>query len=475
MKRLNTIYARLPVWAQHGAITAYGLYWNRLRFGAGFEDYVAGFKEREQFSAEEWQGWQQEKLRDVLRIAATRVPFYERTWSEAEKRAAQAGRLSELPLLEKDPLRRDPESFLRRDIKPRQRLVSHTSGSTGTPIASYRTAEEVRLSMALREARMTGWAGVSFKMARATFSGRMVEPNPNSAGPYYRFNYVERQAYLSPFHLRPDTVASYVEALAKHDVQWLHGYAVSYYLLAKLILEQGLTVPPLRAVCTTSEKVTPEMRSVMERAYGCRVHEEYSTVENVLFASECESGRLHVSPDAAVVEILREDGSPCEADEPGEVVATGLMRDYQPLIRYRLGDVAAWDGRECACGRKMPVLKEVLGRIEDVVIAPDGRRMVRFHGIFAEQPNVREGQIVQEALNRIRVRVAPTKDFGAADVHDIEKRMQARLGSQVEIIVESVERIPRTAAGKFQAVVSLLHDAGVKEAERTGVADSQLN
>jgi len=123
----------------------------------------------------------------------------------------------------------------------------------------------------------------------------MVEPDPESKGPFYRFNSVEKQVYYSPFHLRAETAHFYVDALKKHKIQWMTGYAVSYYLLAKFILDQSLEAPPLKAVITTSEKVTPEMRSIMEQAYHCKVYEEYSTVENALFASECKHGRLHVS------------------------------------------------------------------------------------------------------------------------------------------------------------------------------------
>ena len=234
------------------------------------------------------------------------------------------------------------------------------------------------------------------------------------------------------------------------------GYAVSYYLLAKFILQQGLQVPPLKAIITTSEKVTPEMRSVMEKAYHCKVYEEYSTVENALFASECEHGRLHVSPDVGIVEILRPDGSPCGSGEVGEVVTTCLMRTFQPMIRYRLGDLAAWDPEPCPCGRSMPVLKEVVGRIEDVVVGPDGRQMVRFHGIFVNQPHVMEGQIIQESLDHIHVKVVPTEGYGDSDDQDIIHRVQQRLGQNVNVTVEVVNAIPRTNSGKFKAVVSNL-------------------
>lgn len=367
-----------------------------------------------------------------------------------------AGHLTDLPFLDKEPVRADPLQFLDASRTPRPRLSDSTSGSTGTPVRTYWTLGERRESVALREARSLRWAGVSYAMPRATFSGRLVEPRADSRGPFYRFNAVERQVYFSAFHLGPDTARHYVEALRRHGIQWLTGYAVSFYLLAQSILDQGLLPPPLKAVITTSEKLTREMREVMEKAYGCRVYEEYSSVENAMFAGECEHGRLHVSPDAGAVEILREDGTPCGPEEVGEVVATCLFRTYQPLIRYRIGDLAAWDDRPCPCDRPMPILKEVVGRLEDVVVGPDGRQMVRFHGIFVDQPHIREGQIVQEALDRITVKVVPAGQFGPRDEQEVVKRIQQRLGSQVRVVVQLVDSIPRTKAGKFQAVVSML-------------------
>ncbi len=457
MARLDALYERLPVWAQHSAVSLYGLYWRRLRFGTGYQQALDGFLQRERLTQTEWQQWQSAALKELLLAALQHVPYYGRAWNESEKSAATAGQLTDLPLLEKEAVRADAYAFLRDDCARRNLQVFYTSGSSGTPIASLWTVNELRASMAVREARSARWAGVSFQHPRATFSGRMVEPDPASKGPFYRFNLAERQAYLSPFHLRPDTARQYVAALRKHKIEWLTGYAVSYYLLAKFILDEQIEVPPLKAVITTSEKVTAEMRTVMERAYGCKVYEEYSAVENVLFASECSRGRLHVSPEVGVIEILRSDGSPCAPGEIGEVVATGLLRRSQPLIRYRLGDLAAWDDAPCPCGVALPVIKEIVGRIEDVISGPDGRQLVRFHGIFVNQPHVREGQVIQEALDRIRVKVVPVNGFGTADQQEIVQRIQQRLGAQVHVIVEPVETIPRTASGKFKAVISLLN------------------
>lgn len=451
----DMVYAKLPLFAQHLAISGYGIFWKKLRFGPGYTQFLTDYLKRESFLPQDWENWQNIRLQEILRGAMT-APYYAQTWTKTQKHAANANRLLDLPLLDKESLRSSPKSFVRTDMLSKRTFTFYTSGSTGTPIATIWTVAEIRNSIALREARSAGWAGVSFRQGRATFSGRLVEPDPNSKGPFYRYNAAEKQVYFSPFHIRLDTAHFYVEALIKHKVQWMTGYAVSFYLLAKFILESGLEVPPLKAIITTSEKLTHEMRETMVKAYHCRIYEEYSTVENTLFASECEHGRLHVSPDVGIVEILRPDDSPCKPNETGEVVATSLMRSFQPMIRYRLGDLAAWDPEPCPCGRSMPVIKEILGRIEDIIIGPDGRQMVRFHGIFVNQPHIIEGQIIQKEIDHIHVKVVPTDNFVESDRQDIIYRVQQRLGKSINVSVEKVDMIPRTTAGKFKAVISLI-------------------
>lgn len=454
MKITQDIYSKLPLPLQNFTISTYGLYWFWSRFAGSHKEHVQTYRLNEKMTEQQWQVLQQEKLSEVLTICLESVPFYQQAWSATVKAAADKGLLYELPFLEKDNLRADPKLFMRKDIHPFPKLTFFTSGTTGTPIASTFTLSENRSAMAIREVRSAGWAGVSFRQPRGTFSGRMVEPDPESHGPYYRYNSIEKQVYFSAFHLKPATAKDYVKALYDHKVTWLTGYAVSFYLLGKYILDQGLKVPPLKAIITTSEKLTSEMRIVMEKAYGCKVYEEYSTVENALFASECEHGRLHVSPDVGIVEILRPDGTPCDPGEVGEVVATCLFRSFQPLIRFRLGDLAAWDPEPCPCGRQMPVIREVVGRIEDVVTGPDGRQLVRFHGIFTDQPNIIEGQIIQETLHDFVVKLVPATNFSEGDELDVQARMRQRLGSDVNITIEKVTSIPRSASGKFKAVIS---------------------
>lgn len=459
MALADRIYGSSPTWLQHAMVSAYGWRWRRLRLGGRWAEFARGFREREGWSRERWRDFTADRLRGLLSTARESVPYYRREWQSLGITPSRLSRiepeeLSTLPMLTKDVARLSPTGLLVGGVAPRGANVFHTSGSTGTPIATYWTAEEMQRSVALRETRSAGWAGVSYLEPRATFSGRLVVPDPTSPGPYHRFNIFERQVYFSAFHLGPSTAERYVAALRRHRPQWQTGYAYSWYTLARLGLEQGLECPAPRAVVTTSEKVTTEMRTVMQRFYRCKVYEEYGTVEDVAYASECEKGRLHVSPDAGIIEIVDRDGQPVSKGQPGQVVATGFIRDCQVFIRFALGDEAIWSDEGCPCGREMPVLREVIGRIEDAVVGLDGREMVRFHGIFVDQPNIVEGQIVQEAIDHIRALVVPTPGFGSRDVAEVERRIHARLTSRVNVTVETVDAIPRAKSGKYKAVVS---------------------
>jgi phenylacetate-CoA ligase len=456
----DKIYKHLPVFAQHGVITAYGWHWNRLRFGGAFSSEVHAYKSRERFSRQQWEQYSQENLRQLLVLAFTRVPYYQQAWkglvTQAQLERFTLRDLVNLPPLEKQIARDRPFDLLVDGKPDKQQRVFHTSGSTGTPVKTFWYPAEMQKSLAMREARSCGFANVSYKLPRATFSGRMVEPNPDSKGPFYRFNYIEKQVYFSAFHLSPHNVHQYIHALKKHEIVWITGYSNSIYQLARMALDQGIIAPKIQAVITTSEKVTPEMREIIERAFSTTVYEEYGTVENTFYACENQYGEKLINPDAGILEVVDEQFQSSPIGEQGEVLGTGFIRPNQPLIRYRIGDMAVLSDKKPSCGREMPILEEVVGRLEDTIYGVDGRRMVRFHGIFVNQPNIAEGQIVQDSLTRIRARVVVKPDFNSQDEQEVIARIQQRLTTAMQVTVERVDQIERTKAGKFRAVVSNL-------------------
>ena len=465
---LERFYPHAPLWLQNVGITLYGYAYKRERFGGGFSRAVKEFREREFWPPARLEAYRQERLRRTVLHAFDEVPYYREKWSAAGinrsfLQTLAETNLSALPITPKSALRQNPDSFVSRgSLTSRELRRYHTSGSTGTPVTVTCSLEDRRRFVAAREARSFGWACTSVKMPRAMLGGRMVVPKATSPGPYYRYNHAERQVYFSAYHIRPGSVADYVEGFNRYRPMVMTGYAYSYYILARMMLEHRLSLEYTpKALVLSSEKLTAEMKKVISLAFGARAYEEYGSVENCVLATECEGGGLHVSSDFGIVEIVDDEGNPVPDGREGRILCTGLANETQPLIRYEIGDVGAWSKNRCSCGRdQFPLLEEIVGRLEDVVVGPDGREMVRFHGLFVNIPHVLEGQVIQEELDLIRLRVVTTPSFGPEQEKRLRERLvRERLGA-VRVMIDKVPFIERTERGKFRAVVSRLSSKG---------------
>jgi phenylacetate-CoA ligase len=460
---LETIYPFTPIWAQNLGITLYGLAWRQERLGGRFDEHVAAYRQRDRWSEEQMSAYVQRELERTLLQAFEAVPHYRGRWEAAglwkgDIRGLKLRDLRHLPVVSKEDLRRRPEAFLSEDEAVRRRVRRQmTSGSSGTPITAVCTVEEHRQFIAAREVRSFAWAGGSIRSSRAMIGGRRVVPEALSAPPFHRYNAAERQVYLSAYHISPANVPAYVSALNRYRPRMLTGYAAAYTLLGRMMLERGMRLDyDPDALVLSSEKLTGEMKEMLQSAFRARAFEEYGAVENCVLATECEAGGLHAHPDFGILEIVDADGEPVPAEVPGRILCTSLIKAAQPLIRYEIGDIGMWSARRCACGRAhLPLLKELVGRLEDVVIGPDGREMVRFHGIFIGLPHVTEAQGIQEERAQFTVRLVPCPGFGDAETKLIRQRFQERLGP-VEVRVEVVKTIPRGENGKFRAVISKL-------------------
>ncbi len=462
--------AAFPVPLQNLAVTVHGFYWRFLTRGPGYRNALRVFRARNAWTRAQWRRWTANRLKHVLTVSAASVPYYRETWTPTEKRAARAGSLMDIPCVERSAVQVDPWAFVigrggirngtkawlaNRFRRPPFCFTLHTSGSSGSPMATLWTRDEIVRSLALREVRAAEPAGVSYGMRRAVMTARAYFRADRPGEPVFRYDTAGHRLMLSPYHLQPSRVDDYVQALWRFRPGWLLGYAMSLGLLARMIRAQGRPVPPLRAVITISEPLWPHDRDALEAVFGCRVYEEYGMVENVLYAVECPHGRLHVHPDAGIIEILRPDGTPCEPGEMGEIVATGLLRMFQPLLRYRTGDCATWAADPCECGRPTAVLARVDGRRDDILVTPEGRRVSRIHAIFVHQTRVREAQVIQDAVDHIRIRVVPMGGFNAGDEADIRGQVHRIMGPHVRVTVERVERIERGSSGKFRATVGM--------------------
>lgn len=460
-ERMNSekIYANSPVFWQNVAISAYGWVWKRRRFGGIFEQELRSFQARESWSAEQFADYQTTQLRALLLQANANVPYYQEKFkslkiNDLALKKWELSDLPKLPFLEKNTLRNLGTTTLISQKAVGKKHFYGSSGSTGTPVQILLTPPTHQRLSAATEARVRNWAGLSRHDPRGMIGGRRIVPEGMATGPFYRYNCFEKQTYFSAYHIAAQHAADYLRGMTQHRVSYMTGYTNSNYFLARFLAENGLEAPPMKAVLTSSETLTPAMRQTFQAVYGCRTYDAWGSVESCGMVSECEYGRLHISPDVGILEFLDpKTGQPAAPGTLAEVVCTGLLNQDQPLIRYRLGDLMRVSNEACTCGRQMPVIQEIVGRMEDTVKGPDGREMVRFHGIFIGIPSLIEGQIIQHSLSAFEVKTVSAVGLTDAEKTDIIRRMQSQLGP-VSVEITAHAHIPRGPNGKFKAVIS---------------------
>lgn len=448
-------YHTLPASLRSVAASMRGLYLRSWRYGPETEHLAEEAIGREGWSPDQWHAWQEERLAYVLHRAATQVPYYREQWAARRRGGDKASweQLENWPIMEKDTIREHAHAFVADDCDVRKMLHEQTSGSTGKPLSLWWSRKTAREVYALSEARVLYWNGVSRHNRWAMVAGQLVTPVNQKRPPFWVWNQGLNQLYMSSYHLAPDLMGSYLDALSRYRITYLYGYSSSLYALAQTALESGRKDLRMAVALTCAEPLYEYQRGAIAQAFDCPVRETYGMAEIVAMASECTSGRLHLWPEFGLVEVIQ-DGQSVPHGASGDLVCTGLLNADMPLIRYRTGDQGGlMDSSEaCQCGRTLPVLESVDGRIGDVLYTKDGRRVSRFGTVFRGDLAIREAQIIQETLDRVRVNFVPAPAFTSRHESVIVQRLKERMGN-IEVVMEPMAEIPRGPNGKFRLVI----------------------
>jgi phenylacetate-CoA ligase len=196
-----------------------------------------------------------------------------------------------------------------------------------------------------------------------------------------------------------------------------------------------------------------EGRDVIERVFGCRVFNRYGCREVSVIASECSAhSGLHVMAEGLFVEIETSTG-PARPGEVGSILITDLLNLAMPLIRYRVGDMGAWARGDCPCGRNLPRLERLAGRVTDFLVGSDGQLVsgaALTINLVAKRPSLGQVQIRQSRAGEAVFRVVPGPGFDEqADADFLRRAARQYLGQAAMVTLEVVDEVPATLSGKY--------------------------
>ena len=231
-------YHGLPAPLRSVAASLRGLYLSYWRYGSETERLVEEALDRESWTPGRWKAWHEERLAYVLHRAATRVPYYREQWAARRRRGDRASweYLENWPILEKNSVRDNPSAFVADDCNLRLMFREDTSGTTGKSLSVWWSMETVRKWYALSEARIRYWNGVSRHNRWAMIGGQLVTPVSQRHPPFWVWNKGLNQLYMSSYHLAPDLIGSYLDAMSRYRVTYLYGYTSSLYALAQAVV-----------------------------------------------------------------------------------------------------------------------------------------------------------------------------------------------------------------------------------------------
>jgi phenylacetate-CoA ligase len=440
------LYLSSPVWLQNLMVSVYGYMEHKRRYGGEYGAFLKHLRNNKLVKLQENKLLQKKLLASTIASAIKNVPAYQHLCSAQPK-------LSDFPLLDRQQVANNTEQFVSSEFDVKNLLALYTGGSSASPLKVY-------ISKTTRQKTYSFWQlfydNMDFNIGdrKASFVGRKLQEPDNNLPPFWRYNITDRQLLFSSYHMEEANLPHYIEKLNTFKPKVIEGYPFSIYRIAEHILNNSLTLSfTPTGISTSSENLSKHHRGVIERAFNCRVFDQYGSAESVVFASECERGTMHIEPEYGIIEVLTEFGE-ITSTGTGELIATTLLNDAMPLIRYRIGDLGVITEESCLCGRETFVLKELHGKVGAVVInegrqAPTAAIAIAFEYL----EGIKNAQIIQNVPGAVIVKLVKKPDFNPKSEDFMIWELRKMLGESLKIQVEYVDEIPPEANGKYKMVV----------------------
>lgn len=400
------------------------------------------------------------KLDEFMRHVARNVPYYRERLQESgvePERASGAEMLATLPPLTKDIIRTESERLISANLEGNSLQPNSTSGSTGSPLRFFTDRRSQRYR-AGTVARNRHWLGILPGDPTASLWGSPIDSEQAKAVRGRAHGLITRNMLLSAYAMRDSDMADYAARLTRFRPRLLTGYPSVLVEFGRYCEERSIRFQSLSAILCSAEALYPDQRAAIEERLGVPVYNRYGSREVGDVAQEAPGiAGLLVNADRIHVEIVDDAGNPCAPGVVGQILVTDLDNIGMPLIRYAIGDRAAWGERTDEVSLPYPVLSRIEGRSLDVIRTPSGNRIggTFWTILLREKPGIAKFQVVQEVEQGVRVRYVQDSKVASTDLDFFATRIREYAGEGFDVSFERVDEILPEPSGKYRVVVGL--------------------
>lgn len=426
--------------------------------GRNVKQLIPIIKELERLSPQDLRNYQEKQLKELLLYAAQGTLYFKQiiNFDIMEGLKKDPFRALELiPVMSKEDIRANLNSLCNSKFRLSWRS---TSGTTGSPLHFCKD----HLACSHMDAGMHAvysWHGIDIgdRQGRIwgssiTLQGGMIQRTKD---------HLLNRRRLSAFGMTRDKSVVYFRKLERFRPVYFYCYPNAASLFAQHLEQTNVDGKKLglRAIICTGEPLLSSHRDTLQKTFDCTVVNEYGTTENGILAIECEKGNMHILAQNAVLEFIK-DGKRVEDGELGEILVTELHSRSIPFIRYRTGDL----GRplflkKCSCGRTLPLMEIIEGRVDDFIIRPDGEKVYDAILAYVLKKSVRQFRATQEALTELVIEIVPDSGYSDRLESEYGTRLQQYLGPDIHVNFRKVERIEPDRSGKLRYFISKIHNS----------------
>jgi phenylacetate-CoA ligase len=212
------------------------------------------------------------------------------------------------------------------------------------------------------------------------------------------------------------------------------------------------------AIFTTGNTLFPKTRNEIESAFGCKIFDSYSCEGNAC-VFECPTHTCyHSTEEYGISEIVNEHGIPIK-NGVGRLISTDLWNFAHPFVRYDTQDLVEVDDTPCECGRKHLKYLRILGRNNEVLVMPSGRKFIvhNFTGFFqTDIPEMKKSidqfQVVKKQDNSVIFKIVVNNNYDNDTENYLIYFWEQELG--VKVTVEVVKEIPVMQNNKHRFIIN---------------------
>lgn len=363
-----------------------------------------------------------------------------------------------LPLLTKKEIRENVFSMISDGFAQESLFHFKTGGSTGKALDIFFTEEcsEKRNACARRHDCWTGWNPCE-PIGAAWGNPKL----PSTIKEKIYHHCLQPYIYLDTMAVSSSSVEAFSRNWGKVKPSLLYGHAHSLFILAQHVREIGCSEIQPQGILSTSMMLLPHERKVIEEVFSCKVTDRYGCEEVSLIASECEEHEgMHMNIEHLVIEFIKDDGTVAQPGEPGNIVVTDLMNFAMPFIRYKVEDVGVPMAGNCSCGRGLPLMEKVAGRVADFLITRNGDKVAGISLIentLTEMPGIDQMQIIQNELDKIVVNIVLGKEYNN-DVQTALEKYFTGIFLGASITIQRVQSILPEKSGKYRFSICRIAD-----------------